>query len=249
MLNTLGIVQVRDGAWPPTKTSRKLGGKPLVEWVVRRVTDCTRLDGVIVVAGGDPVSLVLPELVPADVPFYLAKAGDDALDQVLGALEQYRAKAVVRVCADNPYVDPVLIDQLVTTASMHAESDYISFRSRRSGDNAASPLGVFAEWCSTKALKIAGRQAQEPGDRDQVTRYIYSRPSQFHVRLLPVPPELDRDDLRLRIDFEEDWDHAQVIYDALDPHDWDWRRLAGLLDQQPALRQRMAVLNSRGEKE
>ena len=51
------------------------------------------------------------------------------------------------------------------------------------------------------------------------------------------------DDLRLKIDFEEDWEHAQVIFEALGPDEWDWQRIADLLDSQPALRKRMAVLN------
>jgi spore coat polysaccharide biosynthesis protein SpsF (cytidylyltransferase family) len=54
--------------------------------------------------------------------------------------------------------------------------------------------------------------------------------------------------VRLTIGGEEDWEHAQAIYDALGPDEMSWQRIAGLLDQQPELRQRMAVLNrSAGE--
>jgi spore coat polysaccharide biosynthesis protein SpsF (cytidylyltransferase family) len=65
----------------------------------------------------------------------------------------------------------------------------------------------------------------------------------FNVRLLPLPAALDREDLRLRIDGEEDWEHAQVIFDAIGHDEWDWRRVADLLHSQPALRKRMAHLN------
>ena len=63
------------------------------------------------------------------------------------------------------------------------------------------------------------------------------------MRLLPAPSGLDRDDLRLTIESEEDWEHAQVIFEALGPEELDWQRIAGLLRGQPRLRQRMAVLN------
>jgi spore coat polysaccharide biosynthesis protein SpsF (cytidylyltransferase family) len=63
------------------------------------------------------------------------------------------------------------------------------------------------------------------------------------VRLLSAPAEIDREDLRLTVDSEEDWDHALTIYDALGPEWLDWRRIARLLDHQPALRSRMAALN------
>ena len=60
---------------------------------------------------------------------------------------------------------------------------------------------------------------------------------------MPLPAEMDRDDLRLKLDHDEDWEHAQEIYDALGPEGLDWQRIAGLLHHQPELRQRMAVLN------
>jgi spore coat polysaccharide biosynthesis protein SpsF (cytidylyltransferase family) len=63
------------------------------------------------------------------------------------------------------------------------------------------------------------------------------------LRLIPVPRELDRDDVRLRIDGEEDWEHTQTIFEALGPEHLDYHRVAHLLDHQPALRQRMAALN------
>ena len=51
MLRNLGIVQLYFQA-PRFRANamRKLGGRSLLEWVVRRVTDSMRLDGVIVLA-------------------------------------------------------------------------------------------------------------------------------------------------------------------------------------------------------
>jgi spore coat polysaccharide biosynthesis protein SpsF (cytidylyltransferase family) len=60
--------------------------------------------------------------------------------------------------------------------------------------------------------------------------------------LIPAPHQLDRDDVRLAVEGEEDWDNTQDIFDALGP-DTDWQRIAGLLDHQPGLRKRMETLN------
>lgn len=73
--------------------------------------------------------------------------------------------------------------------------------------------------------------------------FMYSRPEEFRLRLIPVPVELDHDDVRLTIEHEEDWEHAETIFEALGPDELDWQRIARLLRQQPALRERMAVLN------
>ena len=79
----------------------------------------------------------------------------------------------------------------------------------------STSLGVFAEWCKADALRLAHRKATAPSDRDSVTRYLYSHPEMFRLRLIPVPSELDRDDLRLTVGFEEDWEHVHTLYDAL----------------------------------
>ena len=68
------------------------------------------------------------------------------------------------------------------------------------------------------------------------------------VELLKEPSHdpflgFDREDVRLTIANDEDWDHALAIYEALGPERLDWQRIARLLDHQPALRSRMAVLN------
>ena len=76
-----------------------------------------------------------------------------------------------------------------------------------------------------------------------MTPYFYSHPEKFNLRLIPAPPEIDREDVRLTVDLDEDWDHALAIYEALGPEWLDWQRIARLLDHQPALRSRMAVLN------
>ena len=85
--------------------------------------------------------------------------------------------------------------------------------------------------------------AKDPADRQQVTRYLYSHPEKFNLRLIPAPEGIDRETCRLTIASDEDWDHALAIYDALGPEALDWQRIAELLNHQPALRRRMAALN------
>ena len=243
MLGTLGIVQACQTPHEPSGyLRRRLGGRPLLEWVIRRVTDSTRLDGVIVVACDAPEHRFVAELVPMDVPVFV---GDrvDPLERFSRALEQYPARSVVRVRGDNPFVDPVLIDRLVRTAEAHPECDYVSYMSADGRPAILSPVGVYAEWLRASALHKAARVAKDPSDRAHVTRYIYSHPERFRLRLVPAPPEIDRDDVRLTIDGEEDWEHALAIYDALGPDCLDWQRIAVLLDHQPVLRSRMAALN------
>jgi spore coat polysaccharide biosynthesis protein SpsF len=243
MLKTLGIVQACFNS-PRFRCNamRRLGGRPLLEWVIRRVTDSMRLDGVIVVAGETEDCCAVSRLVPRDVPIFFGQGGD-ALARCSKALEQYPADAAVRIRGDNLFIDSGLIDRLVNTAESHPSCDYIGYCSRDGQPAILSPVNVYAEWFRTDALRKANRSARGTLDREQVTSYIYSHPEKFQLRLIPAPVEIDRDDVRLTVDIEEDWEHAMAIFEALGPEWLDWQRIARLLDHQPALRSRMAALN------
>ncbi len=243
MSRTMAVIQPHWAACgSKSHYARKLGGQSLLERVVRRVTDCERLERVVVVTSDRPEDEQVFNLVPRDVPVFVS-AGRDPLARVRDAIDQYRPDAVICVRGDHPCVDPVFVDRLVSTAVEHPKCDYISYGSRDGQPATLFPLGVFAEWCRATALVRADREAKKPADRERVTQYVYSRPELFGLRLIPVPAELDRNDLRLTVAHEEDWDHLHTIYDALGPEGFDWRRIADLLHQHPAVRERMAHLN------
>jgi spore coat polysaccharide biosynthesis protein SpsF len=243
MLKTLGVVQVPSASTlPGLKANRGFQGKTLLEWVVRRVTDCQWLDGAIVVAPAADDGTAIAELVPPDVPLYRSQRAD-ALGQFADALTTYPSESAVRVGIEQPFVDPDLIDRLITRARQYPNCDYIGYCSRNGKPAIRSSLGMFGEYFKTRALLIADREAHLPEDRAEVTRFLYSRPDKFLVRMIPVPAQLDRDDLRLRIESADDWEHVQEIVDALGDEQLDWERIAGLLAQQPDLRKRMAALN------
>jgi spore coat polysaccharide biosynthesis protein SpsF len=176
------------------------------------------------------------------VPLYRSQRAD-ALGQMADALTSYPSQSVVRVGIEQPFVDPELIDRLVTRARHHPGCDYIGYSSRSGKPAIQSALGMFGEYFQIRALLVADREAHLPEDRANVTRYLYSRPDKFLVRMIPVPDELDRDDLRLRIESADDWEHVQQIVDALGDEHLDWQRIAGLLAGQPDLRKRMAAMN------
>lgn len=244
MAGTLGIVEVGTtfaGTEGLGFVSRRLGGKPLVEWVVRRVTESLLLDRVIVVA--DPaLENTVRSLTPCDISVFVSRQ-PDMLGHIAAAAREYDAHQLVRVGLDNPFVDPALIDRLVCTANTHPGCDYIGYYSHNGQPAAQSTLGVFAEWARADAIFAAEAEATSTADRRHVTRYLYSHPELFQLRLIPVPQRLDRRDVRLSIGSEEDWEHAQIILDALGPEHLAWQEIAGLLDSHPRIRHHMAALN------
>jgi spore coat polysaccharide biosynthesis protein SpsF len=248
MVTTLAVVEVRPAIEPLSPDSplagmarRRFGGKSLLEWVVRRVSDAERLGGIVVLAGDDPLSHQLCEHCPPDARVLHAKA-PDALGRFAEAARALPCDGIVRLNVSHPFVDPDLIDCLVSAAE-GSECDYASFSFSDGRPVMESKLGVFAEWCRADAILRADRLATSAADRSEATRFLYSRPELFLLKMIAVPPRLDRDDLRLAIHDEEDWEELQTIFDALGPELLDWQYIASLLDRQPTMRARMASRN------
>jgi spore coat polysaccharide biosynthesis protein SpsF len=248
MVTTLAVVEVCPAIEdvPPMSplagmARRRFADKTLLEWLVRRVSDAERIDEIVVLTGDDAVSRSLAVHCPPDARVVSSDA-PDPLGRLAEVARTQSCEGLVRLNVSRPFVDPELIDRLIT-AAMSCECDYASFVLHDGRPVIESQLGVFAEWCDAKALLRADRLAKNPSDRMMGTRLLYTRPELFAVKFVPVPPQLDRDDLRLAIHDEEDWEDVQLILDALGPESLDWQYIASLLDRQPVLRARMADRN------
>lgn len=222
--------------------SRALAHKPLVDWVVRRGTDAQMLSEVVVIIPGDVDAERCRALIPPDAEVFVSNK-KDALAQVCDCLDSYPADSVVFIPIESPLVDPGLIDRLIATVDRDPSVEYATFRSTEGRQVLQAQLGLIAEYCAVGALRVANRSARAKQDRANPTRYIQGHPEEFCLRLIPVPAELDRDDLRLSIKNQDDWDHAEQIVEVLGTDDLDWQRIAQLLERNPDLRRRMADLN------
>ena len=249
MGGVLGIVEIQPAVEGLSEKSplagmarRQFGGKSLLEWVVRRMSDADRLTGVVVLAAGDALSRSLVAHCPVDVRVFHSHAAD-RLGRFAEAVEHFQCPAAVRLAVSHPFVDPILVDRLIAAVAASPSCDYASFSRSDGRPVMQSRLGVFAEWCRGEAVLLANRLARRAGERDHATRFLYSHPDIFAIRLFPVPPQLDRDDVRLAIHDEEDWEHVQLILDALGPESLDWQFITALLDRQPTIRERMAERN------
>ncbi|MDX1947137.1 MAG: NTP transferase domain-containing protein [Pirellulaceae bacterium] len=249
MAKTLAVVELRPSVEQLRSDSplagiarRRFGGKTLLEWVVRRVSDAERVDGVVVLAGEDRLSRGLVEHCPPDVPVFHAPEADP-LGRFAAVVRRMGCQAAIRLNVSHPFVDPALLDRLIAAATSGGTCDYAGYALADGRPVMQSKLGVFAEWCRGEAILLADRMAKTPADRADATRFLYSHPEVFALKLLAVPSQLDRDDLRLAIHDEEDWEHVQLILDALGPESLDWQVIANLLDRQPDIRERMARLN------
>ncbi len=249
MFTTLGVVEVipaLDGLSSKSPLAgiarRRFAGKTLLEWVVRRVSDADHVAQVVVTAGPDPLSRSLAALAPPDARVLLCES-KDPLGRLAAVARQVPCRGIVRLAVSDPFVDPILLDRLITSVAGDEECDYACFCLGDGRPAHQSRMGIFADWCRSDAVLQADRLARSAADRADPTQFICSHPEIFTIKRVPVPSRLDRGDLRLAIRDEEDWENVETILDALGPESLDWQFITSLLDRHPQMCQRMAEHN------
>lgn len=229
MLKTLGIVK---GALLTDKQrhhlARRLEGKSVLEWVVRQMTDCELLSGVIVLADGGDEGEMVRELTPIDVPVFTSNA-HDTLSVLQGAFERFPTDSCVFIGCDWPFLDPTLVDQLVRTAGSEPNCDYAAYQFTNEVFSVGRPYGLFPEWYRTSSLRSISSKIIDPIYRQLPGTFFLDHQKDFHVEHIPVPASLDRDDLRFTFDDEEDWDNILDLHDALDLEVLDCQKIGSLL--------------------
>ncbi len=244
-MKTLGIVK---GTLLTEKQrrhlSRRLAGKSVLEWVVRQMTDCELLDCVVVLTDKAENGDLIRTLTPHDVSFFMSDQ-DTTIACLVDTIQNFPAEACVFIGADWPFLDPTLVEQLIRAAvETDVPCDYAAYQFMNEYFCAGRPFGLFPEWYRAASLLIAADQAEDEVHCQLPGCFFLDHQSNFEIELLPAPAGLDRVDIRLTFDQEDDWENILAIHDALGTDDFDWRKLSNLLHHQPQLRQRMARLNS-----
>jgi spore coat polysaccharide biosynthesis protein SpsF (cytidylyltransferase family) len=239
MLKTIGIVK---GTLLTEKQrrhlARRLEGKSVLEWVVRQMTDCELLNGVVVLAEEGANGEIVRQLTPIDVPVFSSSARD-TLSLLQQTFEHFPADACVFIGADWPFLDPTLVDQLVRAAELEPNCDYAAYQFTNEIFSAGRPYGLFPEWYRSNTIRKIATRIDDQVHRQLPGSFFLDNQKKFNIELLPVPAGLDQqNNVRFTFDDEADWDTILELHEALALEVLDCQkigRLIGAKMQQPEL--------------
>ncbi|MGH2829999.1 MAG: cytidylyltransferase domain-containing protein, partial [Actinomycetota bacterium] len=227
MPGTIAIVQARMGSTRfPGKTLHDLCGRTLLERVLDRVSRASSVDAVVVATTQEAIDDDLARVAAGFGAAVFRGSTEDVLDRYVRAAREHGATVVVRNTADEPFLDPGLIGDVIAALG---DADYASNNLEH-----RYPEGLDTEAVAMPALQIAWSEATRPSDREHVTPFIWRQPQRF--RLVPVGAAPVRPDLRLTVDYPADLDFARAIYAALGPdRAFGLAEVIALLEERPDL--------------
>jgi len=185
----------------PGKMLARLGGVPLLEWVVRRLLRATTLAQVVLATSDGASDNALAELGASLGVEVFRGSETDVLGRFVGAAGMSGADNIVRICADNPFIDPVEVDRLVRHFAS-CPCDYACNHQYRLGSTYADGFG--AEIFSAALLETVAATTTEPRHREHLTLYLWDHASDYRLMAVAAPVELAFPELRFDVDTPAD---------------------------------------------
>jgi spore coat polysaccharide biosynthesis protein SpsF (cytidylyltransferase family) len=195
----------------PGKVLKELAGKPVIDHVIDRVAAATTIDRVLVITSIDPNNLPLIHHVSGRGTGVFVGSENDVLDRYYQAAQLTEGDHFVRVTADCPVIDPVLIDSVVSE-HLRTGNSYTS--------NTAPPTwpdGLDVEAFSRTALETAWTEATLSHDREHVTPYIRTHADRFPGS--NVASEIDYSHHRWTLDEQRDYQFLEAVFQMLERPD------------------------------
>lgn len=211
----------------PGKVLRPLGGRSVLSWVIRAAAATPNLDTVILATSDDPVDDPVAEEAARCGAEVVRGPLDDVLARFTQAAREHPCDALVRLTADCPLHDPVLIAQVVGLWRADPALDHVSNIVVRS-----FPRGFDTELVRRDVLDEQDRTATG-GHREHVTSNIYTQPSVYQCG--GVVSGVDNSDLRVTLDTEADAAVLDGVVEALGDGVPRWHEVVALLRSRPDL--------------
>lgn len=209
------ILQARMGSSRlPGKMGRKFyNGKTLLRVILERLNEVFDSQ-LTIVATSTKINDDFIELEAGSCGVNVFRGSEnDVLARFVAAAEQFKHQRIIRICADNPFIQTKFVKDLMDYNS-DSEADYVGFRLNRDLPAIKSHLGFFPELVKSEALKQIDNSDPDPIFREHVTNFFYSDQNRRYKTSwidLDYPEEMIRN-VRLTIDTESDFLIADSLY-------------------------------------
>jgi spore coat polysaccharide biosynthesis protein SpsF len=215
----------------PGKTLATAAGRTMLAHCVERLRLAGRIGEVVVAttaeAEDDPVAA---ECARIDVACFRGSV-DDVLGRVAAAAEEHAMEHVAHFGADNPLIDPGVVDEVLDRYFAEpGRWDYVT-----NNRPPTWPEGLEVEVTPIATLRRMAAEARTPREREHILTWLWDRADA--VAILNVTTEPNRyHDERWTVDQPEDLELVRALLEAL-PAGFSTADALAWLDAHPAMRE------------
>ncbi len=158
---------------------------------------------------------------------------NDVLDRFIQAARQFDFAKIIRVCADNPFLDLAGMKTLLVQFS-HSDADYLSFQLAGNKPSILTHFGFWTEAVRLDALEKAAGLTSEKLYHEHVTNFVYGNPELFKVEFIQAGQTVfSRTDIRMTLDTPEDFEIQKEIFATISKENPNFGipEIVGWLDQ------------------
>lgn len=189
----------------PRKAVLEIKGKPAIDHLIDRLKTAKLPDMIVLCTSTHPDDVVLADVSHNNSIECFRGSEDDKLERFLGAALKYNIDLIVAVDGDDILCDPIYIDKTIEKL-VETNADLVTCDKL--------PLGTACNGMKVKALrKVCEMKSQSD---TEVWRGYFTDTGLFKVIFLePDDAELIRPDIRLTLDYPEDYELLKRIFEKL----------------------------------
>ena len=208
------ILQARMSATRlPGKVLMPVLGRPLLSHNIARIRRATTIDRVIVATTDNLEDDAVQRLCESAGVSVFRGSEEDVLDRIHRCMKHFEMEYCAKFTADNPLIDPSVIDQVVGFHQAHpGDYDYVSNNHPPTWQD-----GQEVEVFSASALEAAWREAKQPFQREHVTPFIWDQPERFRIGNVARADDRWYRDYRWTLDYPEDYAFVKAVFEELYP--------------------------------
>lgn len=231
-LKIIAVIQARLGSKRlPEKVMFSILDKPILWHIHNRLKTCKTLSEIVISTGNSKNNEKIHDFaVKQKIPIFLGSE-NDLISRLFETCKKFEADAIVRITGDCPLVDPVLVDKMVSDFT----KNYPNFDVVRNYGIPTFPHGFEIDIFSLKILKKLHDKIIEPKWREWFPLYFDHYPECFSI--LEIKNSTNQTNLRLTLDYEEDFTLIKKIYEKLflKNNSFSTNSIISLLEENPSL--------------
>lgn len=208
----VAILQARCGSKRlPNKVLLKLKGKTIIEHIVDRLKQCKQIDKIIVTTSINKKDDKIQKICNNLGIDYFRGSENDVLERFYECAQKYKAKQIIRVCADSPCIDSKIVNKLINV-HLKSKNDYSSLGFV---DQETYPDGMNIEIFTFNVLKILYQKAFLKSDLEHVTSFLKNYYKQLNLKIYILKHKPSYNYIRLSLDYKKDFKLLKKIFNKL----------------------------------